>query len=367
VKKPFKLLKDKTFLIFVLIPTLTVSIYYAKFASDIYLSESQLIIRTPEKQTSSLLGDFLQGTGFIRSQDDAYTVQKYILSRDAMRELDKKLIVKEKFSSTSIDPLSRFAGVLPDNSYESFYRYYQKMVEVELDASSGIITLRSRAFKANDAQDINQNLLAFSEELVNKLNERARQDMIHFAQKEVDNAEVKAKTASLALARYQNTVGVIDPQQQSAIPLQQIAKLQDELISTRTQILQIETLSAENPQLPVLHKKAEMLEKEIDKESSHLTGSPDKSLVSKAVQFNRLSLDKEFADRQLASTLASLEQARAEAQRQQLYVERIAQPSLPDVAQEPYRMRIVATIFILGTIIWGIISLLISGIKEHQD
>ena len=110
-----------------------------------------------------------------------------------------------------------------------------------------------------------------------------------------------------------------------------------------------------------------MLEKEIDKESGQLTGSPDKSLVSKAVQFNRLSLDKEFADRQLSSALASLEQARTEAQKQQLYLERIAQPSLADVAQEPYRLRIIATVFILGLIIWGILSLLIAGVKDHQE
>ena len=89
--------------------------------------------------------------------------------------------------------------------------------------------------------------------------------------------------------------------------------------------------------------------------------------MSKTVQFNRLALDKEFADRQLASTLTSLEQARAEAQRQQLYVERIAQPSLPDVAQEPYRLRIVVTVFILSLIIWGILSLLVAGVKDHQE
>lgn len=364
---PFRVLKNKLFLLCVIIPTFAASTYYAKFASDIYLSESQLIIRTPEKQTSSLLGDFLQGSGFVSSQSDAYTVQQYVLSRDAMRRLDEKFAMKEKFSSANIDPVSRFAGVLPDNSYEAFYRYYQKMVEVELDSTSSIIILRSRAFKASDAQEINQQLLTFSEDLVNKLNERARQDMIRFAQNEVTDAESKAKTAALALARYQNTVGVIDPVQQSSIPLQQIAKLQDELISTRTQILQVETLSAENPQLPILHKRAEMLEQEIEKESNKLTGSADKSLVSKAVQFNRLSLDKEFADRQLASTLASLEQARAEAQRQQLYVERIAQPSLPDVAQEPDRIKIVFTVFILGMISWGVLSLLVAGVKEHQD
>ena len=363
----FRLFKNILFYFCVLIPTSSATIYYFWFSSDIFLSESQLIIRMPEKQSPSLLGDLLQGSGFVNSQGDAYSVKNYILSRDAMRKVDDNLKIKEKFSSHQIDIINRFAGIIPDNSYEAFYQYYQKMVEVELDSTSSIITLRSRAFDAKNAQDINLNLLDSGEELVNKLNERARKDMIKFAQNEVENAEKKTKATSLALAKYQNSVGVIDPQQQSTIPLQQIAKLQDELIATKTQILQVETLSPENPQLPVLHKRAEMLAAEIDKESERLTGSPDKSLVSKTVQFNRLSLDKEFADRQLASALASLEQARVEVQHQQLYVERIAQPSLPDVAQEPRRIKIIATIFILGMAVWGILSLLVAGVKEHQD
>ncbi len=367
MKKTLKSFVSPLFILSVVIPTSLATVYYSKYASGVYLSESQLIIRTPEKQSSSLLGDFLQGAGFTNSQSDAYSVQEYMLSRDAMHRVDDKLRIKEKFSHADIDIFSRFAGIIPDNSYEAFYQYYQNMVEVELDGTSSIITLKTRAFNAEDASQVNKSLLFFSEELVNKLNERARQDMIAFAQTAVDEAEAKAKAASLALAKYQNTVGVIDPEQQSAIPLQQIAKLQDELIATRTQILQVETLSAENPQLPVLRKRAEMLEKEIEKSSAKLTGSPDKSLVSKTVQFNRLALDKEFADRQLASTLTSLEQARAEAQRQQLYVERIAQPSLPDIAQEPYRLRIVVTVFILSLIIWGILSLLVAGVKDHQE
>lgn len=360
-------LKNNLFILCVVIPTLSAIIYYTWIASDVYVSESQLVIRTPDKQSSSLLGDFLQGAGFSNSQNDAYTVQEYILSRDALDKLDKKLAVKEKFSSTSIDRLSRFGGILSDQSNEALHRYYQKMVEVELDTLSSIITLRSRAFQAQDALDINQYLLNTSEQLVNKLNDRARLDMLQFAKGEVDTAEEKAKKAAVALARYQNTAGVVDPENQAAIPLQQIAKLQDELLATRTQVLQIESLTPQNPQLPSLHKRVTMLEKEIEKESAGLTGSTDKSLVNKAVQYSRLTLEKEFADRQLASALASLEQSRAEAQKQQLYVENIAKPSLPDEAQEPKRLRIIATVVVLGVIAWGILSLLVAGIKEHKD
>ena len=92
-----------------------------------------------------------------------------------------------------------------------------------------------------------------------------------------------------------------------------------------------------------------------------------RSLASKAAEFQRLVLEKEFADRLLASALASLEQARNEAQRQQLYLERIAGPNLPDVAMEPRRIRNVLIILVLGLIVWGVLSMVVSGVREHMD
>lgn len=247
------------------------------------------------------------------------------------------------------------------------YRYYQKMVGVQLDSVSSIATVTVRAFSAKEAQKINQQLLQMSEALINQLNERARQDMIRFAANEVAEAEKKAKLAALALASYRNEKGVIDPEKQAAIPLQQIAKLQDELIATKAQLAQLQLLAKDNPQIPVLEQRIQMLETEIETESARVAGMDGRSLASKAVEFQRLALEKEFADKQLASALVSLEQARSEARRQQLYLERIAQPSLPDAAMEPRRLRSIFAVFVLGLIAWGVLSMLIAGIKEHMD
>ena len=109
-----------------------------------------------------------------------------------------------------------------------------------------------------------------------------------------------------------------------------------------------------------------MLETEIELESARVAGG-GRSLASKAVEFQRLALEKEFADKQLASALASLEQARNEAQRQQLYLERIVQPSLPDAAMEPRRVRNILTTLVLGLVAWGVLTMIVAGIKEHLD
>ena len=360
------LLQNKLFLLTTLIPTLIATIYFGMFASDVYISESRFVVRSPERQSASPLGLILKGAGFSRAQDDSFAVQDFIASRDAAKALDSELHIKQAFSDKQIDRFSRFAGIDLDDSFEAFHQYYQKKVTVQVDSASSIATLTTRAFSAEDAHAVNLRLVELAEALANKLNERGRQDMIHFATGEVAAAEVKAKAAALALARYRNEKGVIDPEKQSAFPLQQVAKLQDDLIATRTQILQIEKVAKENPQLPTLRQRATLLEHEIQLETSRVAGS-ERSLAGKVAEFQRLALEKEFADKMLASAMTSLETARNEAQRKQLYLERIVQPSTPDQAMEPRRLRAALGTLAIGLVTFGILTMLLAGIREHLD
>jgi capsular polysaccharide transport system permease protein len=97
-----------------------------------------------------------------------------------------------------------------------------------------------------------------------------------------------------------------------------------------------------------------------------MTGSAT-SLTNKAAAFERLALDRTFAEKQLANAMAALEVARSETQRKQLYLERIVQPNKPDVAIEPRRLRSVIVVLVLGLVAWGILTLLVASIREHME
>ena len=357
---------NRLFLLTVVVPTVLAGIYFGLIASDVYVSESRFVVRSPEKQMGSGLGALLKGAGFSRAQDDSYTVHDYVLSRDALKEINDKLGVGKAFSSSQVDLFSRFGGLDFDLSFEALHRYYQKKVEMLQDSVSSISTLTVRAYTAQDAVGINQKLLELSEALVNRMNERGRQDLIRSAALEVSNAEAKARAAGLALSAYRTAKGVVDPERQATAQLQQIAKLQDELIATKTQLAQLKAFTPQNPQIPAMQLRAKTLQGEMDIETGKVTGS-ERSLSNKAADYQRLALEREFADKQLGSAMASLELARNEAQRKQVYIERIVQPSLPDLAMEPRRLRSILATFVLGLVAWGILSMLLAGVREHQD
>ena len=357
---------SRLFWLVVIIPTLISIIYYGLIASDVYVSESSFVVRSPQRQSVTGIGSLLQGAGFSRSQDDTYTVQDYMRSRDALAELNKKLELSKKFSSKSVDVFSRFDAFGMDASFEALYKFYQKLIGVDVDSTSSISTLKVSAYEAEDAFRINSMLLDMAERLVNQLNERGRQDMIRFATAEVQVAEQKAKNAALTLSGYRNDQTVFDPERQSTLQFQQIAKLQDDLIANKTQLTQLLSLAPDNPQIPSLKLRIKSLEQQVDLETAKVTGGKS-SLSDKSAEFQRLALDREFADKQLGAALASLEQARNEATRKQLYLERIVLPNTPDKALEPKRLRGVLTTLLLGLIVMGILTILLAGVREHKD
>ena len=89
------------FLVVVVLPTTAATVYYGFLASDVYVSESRFVIRSAQRQSSAGgIGALLQNTGlpgFQRSADDAYAVHDFILSRDALRQLDRRAAPKRAF------------------------------------------------------------------------------------------------------------------------------------------------------------------------------------------------------------------------------------------------------------------------------
>ena len=169
------------FVAMVAAPTLGAIVYYGLIASDVYVSESRFLVRNTEHQSSSgLVSDLLQSTGLGggHTENDAASVHDYIMSRDALKELDDKLDLRKSFSNPDIDLLDRFPIFPWSRSFEKFYLYYGKHVGVESDSASSISVLTVRAFTAEDAYKINHALLDISERLVNTLNDRSRRDLI---------------------------------------------------------------------------------------------------------------------------------------------------------------------------------------------
>ena len=242
---------DRLFLLAVVLPTMVAVLYFGFFASDIYVSESEFVVRSPDKPAVSGIGMLLKSTGFSNSGDEVYAAQEYVRSRDALRALNTNNAVRRSYSEPGISIFDRFNPLGLSGTFEDLYRYYTGKVGVQFDSTSSITHLTVRAFDPEDAHRFNRQLLELAESMVNRLNTRGRRDVLQFAASEVQDAQLASRNAALALARFRNTHGVVDPEQQAKVQLEMISKLQDELIGARMQLLQLRKIAPENPEIPV--------------------------------------------------------------------------------------------------------------------
>lgn len=358
---------DPLFWLCVVVPTIILTIYYGFIASPVYVSESKFVIRSPNQQSVSGLGVMLKNIGFNASSDDSYIVRDYLTSRDSVKNLNQNLGIKAKYSDTNIDEISRFGTFFQDNTFESFYNYFNKKVKVVYDPASSISELQVRAYNPKDAQRINAELLKTSEAVVNKINSEAKNDILKYSQQEVINAQAASAKAANNLANYRTDKEVFNPEGQSMILLQEISKLQDALIQAQTQLAQAQSLAPDNPQIEPMKLRIQTLEQAIKAKSEQVTGPNDRSLSNKSADYQRLQLEKELADKQLASAMASYENAKNDFSQKQLYLATLANPSLPDEAVEPERFKNIFSGFVFGLIVWGVLRLFVAGVREHND
>lgn len=352
------------FVVLVLIPTALAIVYYGFLASDVYVSESRFVVRSPTKANISPLA-VLSGGGLSGASEENSAVVEYLQSRRALADSNRDGLVGRSYGSNSIFWLDRFGGLFGDSD-EELYDYFLTQVSAETVATTQVTRLSVRAFDPEQARQINTRLLVHAEALVNALSERARSDSVAIAAAEVEEAKRVSRDAAVQLSAYRNRQGVLDPEQEAAAQLQLVSKLQDEMIAARTQLQQLETYTPEASQIPFLRVRTSSLQREIASVMAGLAGA-NRSLSTTAARYQELQLNSKLADKQLGAALVSLQEAQAEARRKRAYVERIADPSLPDYAANPKRLRGMVATFILGLLLWGVISMLIAGIREHRD
>ncbi len=349
---------------FVVLPTLVAGAYLWGMATDSYESVSMFSIQAAENRPSVAMESLIGMAGVSSTSRDTLAARDYVLSREMMNALDEKVGLLAHYRSTNIDFFSRLAA---DDSLEEAFEYYQDHVRVTFDSNSSTLTLRVRAFSAEMAQKIAAAVLEKSEDKVNRLSEKARQDQIHLAQKEVAMAEERLSKSRQTLVDLQQKHGQFSPEQTAAAAMTIRTELESKLAEAKAEAAALRSYMAPtSPQVIAAQQRVSALSAQAKSESSRLVDSnADTGLNKSYAEFERVLVEKEFATQAYQSALSSLELARADASRQHRYLALIAEPSLPDEAMFPRRWLSLLTTFMTSLVLFGVFSLSWSAIKEH--
>ena len=348
----------------VLLPTLVVFLYLALFASDIYLAKTQFAIRSQNQQQSlDMLSTFFRSGS--SSLSDSYILQNYIESPDLIAKVDAKLHIREHYTDKAHDIWYR----LTDNpTQDELLRYWSWAVIPAFDPDTGIMSVEVKAFTPQMAQAICQAILDASEELVNAMNARARTDAISLAQMEVTRAEERIRAANEAMRRYRERTVILDPQAVASGLYGLVNQLEGEITKTTAELAEATTyMQTGSPRVVMLRNRLEVLQKQLQAEKARLASQMqgDRPLSALVSEFQSLTLEEEFARKQLTSAMASLETARVQAESKTLYVESFQKPLVPDESLYP-RPVIFSLVFMLAAaVLLGLVSLIVAAIREH--
>jgi capsular polysaccharide transport system permease protein len=347
------------------LPTLIAGVYFFAIASDLYLAEVKFVVRGPAKSPVSAIGAMLSSAGASAVSEDTFVVHEYLMSRDAVRRLEQEQDLRSLFGRPEGDLITRFPGIwFWRKDFEALYNAYGRFISVEVDSASGVSALQVKAYRPEDAQRVARGLLTFSEQLVNTLNERARRDALAIFQREVDTTEQRIATIQSQLTAYRVKQKMLDPKSASVGPIELLAQMNGQLANSKGQLAEIIKNSPNSPHIPLVRTRIASLEKLIAEERGKITGD-DNSVVTALSEYERLDVQRLLAEKTLASAFISLEAARLEAQRQQLYLETIVQPNLADYPLYPKRLASFSTIVVSCLLVYGIAWLLVSGVREH--
>ncbi|MES2452962.1 MAG: hypothetical protein V4610_20610 [Pseudomonadota bacterium] len=350
--------------VFVL-PTMAAAVYYGLIASDRYISESGFLVRSVSKPASEGMSAYLRDFGIARTNDDAYAIQEYLYSRDAMKAVMRKVDLRAVYTRAEADAVTRYRPSSRDTD-EAFYRYFKRQMAVQKNDETGITTVKISAYRAADAKAIMDALVALSEDRINILNVRARRDTLAQAQQTLAQAETRLTDATLALTRYRNASESIDPMKSAGVALDRGSTLDRTLTMLRVNLQTMLAKAPGNPAIPAVRQRIAALEGQIALQQGNLTGGKD-DLSQKLGNYEELKVKQALAGKVYETAQAQMETARQEAARQQIYIETVVRPNLPDEPLEPRRWRFFLTVALLSFWSFLMLYLLVSGSREHLN
>jgi capsular polysaccharide transport system permease protein len=353
------------FAVIVVLPMLVVSCYFCLIAAPQYASETRFLIRSSQRNATGLLSGFLRSTGFVRSQDDSEAVVEFIRSRTALTELRQNGFLDEIFARPEADFVARFPNFWRAATNEGFFKHYLRFIKISTDSGSGITKLEVRAFRADDAYNLACALLDHAERLVNRLNDQARGDAVRYAAGDVKLASARVEDAQHKITDFRNREILLDPGRQSLAALEIIAKIASEVSSDKAQLRQIEKQAPQSPRIDSLRIEIDAAEQQIERERTKIVGN-DASMAPKIATYERLILDRDLAARTFESATISLESSKIEAQRQQLYLERIVEPNRPDHANYPQAFLSIALTFAICLAAYFVVHLTLLHVVERE-
>lgn len=361
-----------SFFALVLLPVSVIGTYYGWQASAQYTATARLTVR--EIQTRPLSLEDAERTperiGGLLATDAVsamtHVVASYLTSPALLDELRREMAFDALFRREDAD----FWARLPDDaSTEDVYEYWQDRVRVAVDGTSGIVTLRVRAFAPEDALRLAGEMLGRAELLVNRLSARQKRDALARAEAEADESERRLQASIDALSAFRSRERLLSPVQEADETVRLMATLSTERIRIESQL---RVLSAVVEGDPI---RARTLRARLDKVTADIAAlrdrlaadsGEDRTIATALGQFEELEIRRRFAARLFGLAQTRRIEAEIDLARQSVFLNVFDPPLLPEESRYPQPLAFTLIALASLTAGWAILALIWASVADHR-
>ncbi len=357
------------FLFMVAAPVSVAGWYLYTRAADQYASTLGFTVRSEDVSSAvdilGGLGSTLGGGG----GGDSDILYEFIRSQELVQTIDDKLDLRSRFSRhVEQDPVLAFD---PDGTIEDLTNYWRRMVRVSYDAGSGLIELRVLAFDPAEAKQVAETIFEESSVMINALSAIARADATRYAQEDLELSLERLKTARESLTSFRLANQIVDPNADIQTQIGLLATLQEQQATAIIEYQLIsESASEGDPRVAQARRRLEVIEAQVEEERKKFgtggVGPGGQEYATIISEFERLTVDREFAETAYAATLSAFDAARAEANRQSRYLAAYIQPTLAERSEFPQREVLLALVTLFSFLTWAIISLIYYALRDRR-
>lgn len=359
-----------SFLLAVCLPVVLSALYLGLIAQDRFASTVGFTVRQEQTSpSSSLLGGLSQlvGGGAASNTDILY---QYIQSQEIVSAINETLDLERIYSQYW--PMDPVFALWPDPSAEDLLAHWVRMVTTSYDGGSQLMRIDVMAYTADDAQRIAQAILDESQKMINALNQKAREDIMRYANEDVEKTIQRLKAAREAISAFRASTRIMDPQADIQGRMGVLNNLQQQLAEALIENdIVLGTTQASDPRREQAARRIQVIQGRIAAERANLasddTGGMGGETYPRIIaEFERLTVDLQFAEETYRTALAARDAARDQAARETIYLAAYIQPTLPQTAEYPQRIELIGLIALFLTLSWTIGALIFYAVRDRQ-
>ena len=345
---------------------IVVIFYYTFIAADRYVSNVSLSVKSTDGSSPISLSGIESLVGVASSStEDIKLLREYIKSFDMLQKLDEKINLRSLYEKQKID---LFFRIYSSTSKEGYLKYYRDRIHILFDDTTGLLNVAVESFSPEDARIISAAILEESERFINEISHNIAREQLRFAQGELESAKQKYKDAKNELLAFQNEYGVFDPQSLAKTKAGFITEIELQISKKETELNTMRSYLNDNaPEIVALKAELRAHKEQLEKEKSKVASNASQDKLNDVVaQFEALYLNLSFAEDVYKTAITAVETTRIEIGRKAKQVVVIQSPYVPDSAAYPNKMYNIITIFVILTLIFGVVRLVRAIIDEHR-